>query len=48
MRDFIALASFVLVIAGLTEQAVIGFAAIMAVWLAVVLTSTVRHSAVRG
>ena len=45
MRDFIALASVALVVVGLTEQAIMGFSAIMAVWLAVILTSQVRQSA---
>ncbi len=45
MRDFLALASVVLVVAGLTDQAIMAFSAIMAVWLAVVLTTHVRQSA---
>lgn len=45
MRDFLALAAVVLVIAGLTEAAIMAFSAIMAVWLGVVLTSQVRQSA---
>ena len=44
MRDFLALASVVLVVAGLTDQAIMAFSAIMAVWLVVVLTSHVRQS----
>lgn len=44
MRDFLALASVVLVVAGLTEQAIMAFSAIMAVWLAVVLSTHVRQS----
>jgi CDP-L-myo-inositol myo-inositolphosphotransferase len=45
MRDFLALASVVLVVAGLTDEAIMAFSGIMAVWLAVVLTSQVRQSA---
>ena len=45
MRDFLALASVVLGVAGLTDQAIMAFSAIMAVWLVVVLTSHVRQSA---
>jgi CDP-L-myo-inositol myo-inositolphosphotransferase len=45
MRDFLALASVVLVVAGLTDEAIMAFSAIMAVWLAVVLTTQVRQSA---
>jgi phosphatidylglycerophosphate synthase len=44
MRDFLALASVVLVVAGLTEQAIMVFSAIMAVWLVVVLTAQARQS----
>jgi len=48
MRDFLALASVVLVVAGLTEEAIMGFSAIMAVWLVVVLTTHVRQTVLRG
>lgn len=48
MRDFLALASVVLVVAGLTEQAIMAFSAIMAVWLGVVLTTHARQSALGG
>ena len=48
MRDFLALATVVLVVAGLTEEAIMGFSAIMAVWLVVVLTTHVRQSVLRG
>jgi phosphatidylglycerophosphate synthase len=44
MRDFLALASVVLVVAGLTDQAIMAFSAIMAVWLVVVLTTHARQS----
>ena len=44
MRDFLAAASAVLVIAGLTDQAIIGFAAIMSVWLVVILSTQARQS----
>jgi CDP-L-myo-inositol myo-inositolphosphotransferase len=45
MRDFLALASVMLVIVGLTDEAIVGFAAIMAGWLVVVLTTHARLSA---
>ena len=45
MRDFLALAAVVLVVAGLTEQAIMAFSVIMAGWLAVVLTTHMRQSA---
>jgi len=48
MRDFLALASVVLVVAGLTEEAIMAFSAIMAVWLVVVLTTHVRQTVIRG
>ncbi|MDP9057205.1 MAG: CDP-alcohol phosphatidyltransferase family protein [Pseudomonadota bacterium] len=48
MRDFLALALVVLVVAGLTEEAIMAFSAIMAVWLVVVLTTHVRQSVLRG
>jgi len=45
MRDFLALASVMLVVAGLADEAIMAFSAIMAVWLAVVLATHVRQSA---
>ncbi len=45
MRDFLALASVVLVIAGLTDEAIMAFSGIMTVWLVVVLTTHARQSA---
>lgn len=45
MRDFLALVAVVLVIAGLTDEAIVAFSAIMAVWLGVILTTHVQQSA---
>ena len=45
MRDFLAAAAVVLFVAGLADEAIIGFSAIMTVWLVVILSTHARHSA---
>ncbi len=42
MRDFLALAAVVLVVAGFTEQALVGFSVVMAGWLIFVLSPAAR------
>jgi len=46
MRDFLALASVVLIVLGLAEPALVAFSIIMAGWLVVVIATGARQSAV--